>query len=152
MAGGVFQPDALPLSLRALRSSSGILKPIRAICPGHRLHRRAPAGGRIADRTRAFVDPGQAPGGRAGPGLFRELTPGPLYQAEPALALDLHIRSALFHPSLGGLRSDPRVMQWFDARTQLDYWTATGRWPDFCADPDLPNECREAAQGYIDNR
>lgn len=43
-------------------------------------------------------------------------------------------------------------MKWFDAGTQLDYWMATGRWPDFCADPNLPYDCREAAQRYIDKR
>jgi adenylate cyclase len=65
---------------------------------------------------------------------------------------DLFIRSALFRPAFAGLRADPRVMQWFDAGTQLDYWMATGRWPDFCADPGLPYECRQAAQRYLDDR
>jgi TolB-like protein/DNA-binding winged helix-turn-helix (wHTH) protein/Tfp pilus assembly protein PilF len=65
---------------------------------------------------------------------------------------DLYIRSVLFRPALAGLRADPRVMQWFDAGTQLDYWMATGRWPDFCADPDLPYNCREAGQRFIDSR
>jgi TolB-like protein/DNA-binding winged helix-turn-helix (wHTH) protein/Tfp pilus assembly protein PilF len=65
---------------------------------------------------------------------------------------DLYIRSNLFRPAFARLRADPRVMQLFDAGTQLDYWMATGRWPDFCADPGLPYECDEAAQRYLDNR
>jgi len=62
---------------------------------------------------------------------------------------DLYVRSALFRPALARLRADPRVMQLFDAGTQLDYWMATGHWPDFCADPELPYQCDEAARHYL---
>ncbi|MGA9574297.1 MAG: winged helix-turn-helix domain-containing protein [Lysobacterales bacterium] len=65
---------------------------------------------------------------------------------------DLYIRSALFRPAFARLRADPHVMQLFDAGTQLDYWIATGRWPDFCTDPGLPYECDEAARQYLDKR
>jgi len=65
---------------------------------------------------------------------------------------DLYIRSALFRPALARLRADPGVMQLFDAGTQLDYWVTSGRWPDFCADPELPYQCDEAAQRYLDYR
>jgi len=64
---------------------------------------------------------------------------------------DLYIRSALFRPAFAQLRADPGVMQWFDTGTQLEYWMASGRWPDFCDDPGLPYECREAAQQYLAN-
>jgi len=26
-----------------------------------------------------------------------------------------------------------------------DYWRATGQWPDFCAEPGLPYDCRAEA-------
>jgi len=65
---------------------------------------------------------------------------------------DLYIRSALFRPAFARLRADPGVMQLFDAGTQLDYWLATGRWPDFCDVPGLPYECSQAAQRYLDDR
>jgi len=65
---------------------------------------------------------------------------------------DLYVRSALFRPAFARLRAAPGVMKLFDAGTQLDYWTTTGRWPDFCADPGLPYDCSEAAQRYLEHR
>jgi len=62
---------------------------------------------------------------------------------------DLYARSALFRPAFARLRGDPGFMQLFDAGTQLDYWMATGHWPDFCADPRLPYTCDEAARQYL---
>jgi len=65
---------------------------------------------------------------------------------------DLYVRSALFRPAFARLRANPGVLQLFDAGTQLDYWMATGHWPDFCADPALPYDCSEAAQRYLEHR
>jgi hypothetical protein len=28
----------------------------------------------------------------------------------------------------------------------VDYWIESGRWPDFCSEPDLPYDCRAAAE------
>lgn len=65
---------------------------------------------------------------------------------------DLYVRSALFRPAFARLRADPGVLQLFDAATQLDYWMATGHWPDFCADPELSYECKAAAEQYLGSR
>jgi hypothetical protein len=27
----------------------------------------------------------------------------------------------------------------------LDYWRASGKWPDFCFEPDLPYDCKAEA-------
>ncbi|QIK95812.1 tetratricopeptide repeat protein [Sphingomonas sp. HDW15A] len=53
----------------------------------------------------------------------------------------------LFRPYFSKVRADPRFM-WFAKRIGLvDVWQRTGHWPDFCADPDLPYNCRvEAAK------
>lgn len=52
----------------------------------------------------------------------------------------------LFYPELKAFRRDPRFMP-FAARLGLvDYWTRTNRWPDFCAEPDLPYDCRAVAK------
>jgi len=64
---------------------------------------------------------------------------------------DIFFRSVLFKPAFGTARRDPRVMELFDATTQLDYWLQTGNWPDFCADPKLPYDCEEAARQFREN-
>lgn len=53
----------------------------------------------------------------------------------------------LFRPALRGFRADPRFMV-LAARLGLsDYWRQSGIWPDFCADPELPYDCKvEAAK------
>jgi hypothetical protein len=28
----------------------------------------------------------------------------------------------------------------------VDYWSATGKWPDFCAAPDRPYDCKAVAR------
>lgn len=55
----------------------------------------------------------------------------------------------LLKPAFRAARRDPRVMELFDAAMQLEYWLETGDWPDYCADPELPYDCEEAAQRYI---
>ena len=54
-------------------------------------------------------------------------------------------RELILMPAFGNARHDPRVMELFEATGQLDYWQQTGKWPDFCAEPDLPYECQNAA-------
>jgi DNA-binding winged helix-turn-helix (wHTH) protein/tetratricopeptide (TPR) repeat protein len=52
----------------------------------------------------------------------------------------------LFRPHMHLLWRDPRFLA-FAARLGLtDYWARSGRWPDFCADPDLRYDCRAEAQ------
>ncbi len=40
------------------------------------------------------------------------------------------------------MRKDPRFMLGAERLGWGAYWRATGRWPDFCSDPDLPYDCR----------
>ena len=47
----------------------------------------------------------------------------------------------------GALRRDPRFMGLAAKLGLVDYWRATGQWPDFCAEPGLPYDCKgEAAK------
>lgn len=50
-----------------------------------------------------------------------------------------------FYPEMRAFRADPRFMPLAKRMGLVDYWTATGRWPDFCAEPGLPYDCRKAA-------
>jgi hypothetical protein len=43
------------------------------------------------------------------------------------------------------LRRDPRFMALAARIGLVDYWRATGKWPDFCADPGLTYDCRKEA-------
>jgi hypothetical protein len=40
---------------------------------------------------------------------------------------------------------DPRFLQIGKAMGMLDYWRANDVWPEFCADPDLPYDCKQEA-------
>ena len=51
----------------------------------------------------------------------------------------------LFRPGLAEVRRDPRFMQVAKRIGLIEYWEKSGRWPDFCADPDLPYDCRKEA-------
>jgi TolB-like protein len=55
---------------------------------------------------------------------------------------DFWFRGTLFRPSLEEFRSDPAVFELFEMNGLLAYWKTSDRWPDFCADPDLPYDCR----------
>lgn len=51
----------------------------------------------------------------------------------------------LFLPATAPLRRDPRFMP-LVARVGLpQFWRASGLWPDFCAEPGLPYDCKAAA-------
>ena len=53
--------------------------------------------------------------------------------------------SVIFRPALKKFRHDPRFMQVADRLGLLDYWRSSGKWPDFCFEPDLPYDCKEEA-------
>jgi DNA-binding winged helix-turn-helix (wHTH) protein/tetratricopeptide (TPR) repeat protein/TolB-like protein len=55
-----------------------------------------------------------------------------------------------FHPAMRAFRRDPRFMQIAYRIGLVDYWRASGRWPDFCAEPDLPYDCRAVATALSD--
>lgn len=50
-----------------------------------------------------------------------------------------------FEPSAANLRRDPRFMPLMRRVGLIDYWRTTDHWPDFCAEPDLPFDCRAEA-------
>ena len=59
------------------------------------------------------------------------------------------LADVLFRPPLKQLWYDPRFIQIAKALGMLDYWRASGTWPEFCADPDLPYDCKKEAARLI---
>ena len=55
------------------------------------------------------------------------------------------VTDVIFRPPLHNFRRDPRFMQVAKHLGLLDYWRSSGRWPDFCSEPDLPYDCRREA-------
>lgn len=51
----------------------------------------------------------------------------------------------LFRSDFADLHRDPRFMRIAHRFRALDYWRGTGRWPDFCFEPDLPYDCKAEA-------
>jgi tetratricopeptide (TPR) repeat protein len=54
----------------------------------------------------------------------------------------------LFRPALKDVWRDPRSMAAAAHLGLLQYWKATGNWPDFCSDPTLPYNCKKEASKY----
>lgn len=51
----------------------------------------------------------------------------------------------LFRSYFKKFRHDPRFMPLAARIGLVRYWTETGRWPDFCFEPDLPYDCKQEA-------
>lgn len=51
----------------------------------------------------------------------------------------------IFRPSFYSLHRDPRFMTIAHRFGLSDFWRDTGKWPDFCARPDLPYDCKAEA-------
>jgi tetratricopeptide (TPR) repeat protein len=62
-----------------------------------------------------------------------------------ALRRDSYI---LFRPWMSSIRRDPRFMQLSSRLGLTAYWRSTGKWPDFCRDPDLLYDCKVEAAKY----
>jgi adenylate cyclase len=60
--------------------------------------------------------------------------------------------SSFFLPSWGNVRRDPRFLDMIRDTGLIQYWRETGRWPDFCAEPDLPYNCEEEAERALAER
>jgi tetratricopeptide (TPR) repeat protein len=54
----------------------------------------------------------------------------------------------LFRPAFRDVWRDPRSMAAAARLGLLYYWKASGNWPDFCADPSLPYNCKKEAAKY----
>lgn len=65
----------------------------------------------------------------------------------PSLALRREPISTgpLFQASTDSMRRDRRFLPLVAKAGLVDYWQKTGKWPDFCADPDFPYNCRTEA-------
>lgn len=50
-----------------------------------------------------------------------------------------------FTPELAKVRADPRFMQIAHRLGLVAYWRSSGKWPDFCFEPDLPYDCEVEA-------
>jgi len=55
----------------------------------------------------------------------------------------------LFHATTAAMRSDPRFMPLMKDLKLLQYWRASGHWPDFCAEPALPYRCEAEAERLL---
>lgn len=55
------------------------------------------------------------------------------------------IDGVLFRPAFSSLHHDPRFMKVASRLGLVNYWRATGEWPDFCLAPDLPYDCTKAS-------
>jgi tetratricopeptide (TPR) repeat protein len=55
----------------------------------------------------------------------------------------------LFYPEMAAFQRDRRFMPLAKRLGLIDYWRASGRWPDFCAQRDLPYDCRAAAAATL---
>jgi adenylate cyclase len=51
----------------------------------------------------------------------------------------------LFAPSTAAMRRDPRFMTLAGQMGLVDFWRASGIWPDFCGEPGLPYDCKAQA-------
>jgi adenylate cyclase len=51
----------------------------------------------------------------------------------------------LFFPEMKAFRRDPRFWPLAKHLGLVDYWVKSNHWPDFCAEPDLPYDCRKIA-------
>ena len=53
-----------------------------------------------------------------------------------------------FRPMMRNLWRDPRFIQAMDRFGLVAYWEKSGKWPDFCFDPELPYGCKAEAAKY----
>ena len=58
----------------------------------------------------------------------------------------------LFTPDTASLRRDRRFMGLAAELGLVSYWRSTGKWPDFCAEPGLPYDCKAEAAKYARGR
>jgi tetratricopeptide (TPR) repeat protein len=66
-------------------------------------------------------------------------------QVPPQEDLSL-LSDVLFRPALRKFREDPRFMIVAKRVGLVDYWTKSGKWPDFCfLDPEQPYDCKAEA-------
>jgi adenylate cyclase len=65
---------------------------------------------------------------------------------------DSNTYGVLFYPNTAAMRRDPRFMPLAARLGLVDYWRSTGKWPDFCAEPGLPYDCKAEAAKAVAGR
>ena len=55
------------------------------------------------------------------------------------------VGSVFFRPELHEFRKERRFLQVMKRARLLDYWRASGKWPDFCFEADMPYDCKAEA-------
>jgi tetratricopeptide (TPR) repeat protein len=63
----------------------------------------------------------------------------------PPQEFDSNLSNTLFRPTLRSFRQQPRFLAVAKRFGLLDYWRKSGKWPDFCSDPDLGYDCKAQA-------
>lgn len=53
--------------------------------------------------------------------------------------------NVLFRPWMKSIRDDPRFIPFAKRLGLVGYWRSSGKWPDFCGEPDLPYDCKAEA-------
>lgn len=66
-----------------------------------------------------------------------------------AADLDTSFLNYLYGPDTRAFWSDPRFMSFAQRFGLTDYWVTSNHWPDFCADPALPYDCRKVARAAL---
>lgn len=64
------------------------------------------------------------------------------YEMMGALPNSRSFFAFLFYPEMKAFRHDVRFMPMAESLGLLRYWRETDEWPDFCAEPQLPYDCR----------
>ncbi len=69
----------------------------------------------------------------------------PILLRADAAALVRDHGHVLFRPALREFRRDPRFMRVAQRIGLVTYWRNSGKWPDFCFEPDSPYDCKKEA-------
>lgn len=64
---------------------------------------------------------------------------------DPKFHTEPEMFSVLFRPVFHDFRNDSRFIPLAARFGLVDYWRATGVWPDFCREPNLPYDCKAEA-------
>ncbi len=64
-----------------------------------------------------------------------------LSKASNDIAKRQDIATVLFQPEMSNLRAQPRFMNLAANLGLTSYWLRSGRWPDFCSEPDIHYSC-----------
>ena len=56
------------------------------------------------------------------------------------------------YPEMQSVRADPRFWDLVRDAGLIRYWRQSGKWPDFCAEPGLPADCRALATAALARR